>query len=97
MEADTASLPPPVWCVYRLKAEAEQRRQRDARQLAEVFDELLATEATYLRDLRMVEERFLAPMRSLLPPPMHHAIFGNLPRNTDGGSPVGHAPPKLLV
>ena len=64
------------------KQEMQQQREKqqahDREQMREVFDELLQTEATYLGDLEFVRVRYLTPMRELLPPSTHNAIFANL-------------------
>ena len=61
-----------------LKEGREKQQARDKQQLHEVFDELLATEATYLADLILIRDRYLVPLRKLLPPTAHHTIFSNL-------------------
>ena len=59
---------------------AASRRQLEAdrKQLREVFAELLATEASYRADLRFVSRRYLTPLREVMAPPSHHAVFSNL-------------------
>ena len=65
--------------------QAEERRQRDAadrakdaRQLCEVIEEIITTEATYLGDLTFVTHQYLRPLRGMLGPQEHSAIFSNL-------------------
>ena len=47
-------------------------------QLGEVLDELLATEANYLRDMRFTVSKFAKPLRELLDAAQVQAIFSNL-------------------
>lgn len=47
-------------------------------QLADVLDELLTTEANYLRDLHVVLECFALPMQDMLSLGEHETIFSNL-------------------
>ena len=51
--------------------------------MREVFDEMLATEATYLRDLRLVEVHYLTPLRKLLSPPVRDSHLAH-DRHTTG-------------
>ena len=50
------------------RAAREHTLERNTRHLRELFDELLATEATYLDDMRFVCDCFLVPLRELLAP-----------------------------
>ena len=44
-----------------------------------MLDELVATEANYVADLRCATSAFCQPLADLLPSRQHHAIFGSLP------------------
>ena len=61
-----------------LRETRDKQRAHDESQLHEIFDELLGTEETYLRDLHRVRAHYLVPLRELLSPPVHASIFSNL-------------------
>ena len=48
--------------------------------LSAVLDELVATEANYVEDLRCATSAFSQPLADLLPSRQHQAIFGSLPQ-----------------
>lgn len=59
------------------------REQLDAdtksqQQLHEVLDEILKTERHYLADLRYLHEKMLLPLKAMLKPQQHSALFSNL-------------------
>ena len=65
--------PYPAWFGHRHAPEPTQA-------LTAVLDELVATEANYVADLRCATSAFCQPLADLLPSRQHHAIFGSLPQ-----------------
>ena len=53
---------------------------KKVRELSTCVSEFVSTEARYLADLQSVAVAFLEPLRPLLPPQLHYAIFSNLPQ-----------------
>ena len=58
----------------------EAARDKKVRELSTCVSEFVSTEARYLADLQSVAVAFLEPLRPLLPPQLHYAIFSNLPQ-----------------
>jgi len=58
----------------------EAARDKNVRELSTCVSEFVSTEARYLADLQSVAVAFLEPLRPLLPPQLHYAIFSNLPQ-----------------
>ena len=56
------------------------RRRSSTQALSAVLDELVATEANYVADLRCATSAFCQPLADLLSSRQHHAIFGSLPQ-----------------
>jgi hypothetical protein len=57
-----------------------RRASEPTQALSAVLDELVATEANYVADLRCATSAFCQPLADLLSSRQHHAIFGSLPQ-----------------
>ena len=59
--------------------DASERLTRRERALHDVINELLATEAKYLADLRFAVREYAVPLKQMLPTPqLHYDVFSNL-------------------
>ena len=60
------------------EAASPQRLSKTEVQLHDTLEELLSTEAKYLRDLRALSASFARPLQAMVTPAEHQGIFSNL-------------------